>query len=314
MQGNNLIINDAQPISSVFFPESLQVMKNRDYNIQYAELNGLRLVPIDRTTAPWAQVVGYNQYDLTGEAKVIATQANDLPMTDATGQRFFNPIVTIGASYKYTKQEIEFARQAGVPFKENKRASMEKAHLEKVNTMIFQGDSEANIVGWLNVPTVNKVPVAGANANARKWFGTGATKTALQIVDDLNEAYNYIYNATGGKVLPNRVAMGLLASQKLKQTYINEYNLISIWDYWVDTLDAPMVLETAKELDGAFPGATNGFIMYRYDINDFWFELPMLFEEYEPSYTILEWIFPSFSRVGGITMPYPKTQAMRYGI
>src|SRR5210317_1330193 len=98
---------------AAFFARELESKKAQSYDVLRAPLKGMQLVPVDSTAGSGAETITYQQYDMTGIAKVIANYADDLPRADISGKEFTARVKSVGNAYGYNLQEIRAAQYAG---------------------------------------------------------------------------------------------------------------------------------------------------------------------------------------------------------
>jgi len=74
--------------ASMFFTRELEHVKASSYDVVRAPLRAFELIPTDSTAGAGAESVVYEQYDMTGMAKIVADYADDLPRSDVKGKQF----------------------------------------------------------------------------------------------------------------------------------------------------------------------------------------------------------------------------------
>lgn len=109
----------------------------------------MALLNISTEAGAGAEYITYRQYDSVGVAKIIANYADDLPRADVTGKEFTSPIRGIGIGYGYSVQEIRAAEMTGKALDARKASAAMKAHEQLINRLIFNGDAEYGLPGFL---------------------------------------------------------------------------------------------------------------------------------------------------------------------
>ena len=99
---------DSVDSASVFFARELDHVKQKSYDVQYPELTALSLFPISNEADEGAETITYYTYDKSGLAKIIDNYSTDLPRADVTGKPSTAQIRSIGDSYGYSVQEIDY--------------------------------------------------------------------------------------------------------------------------------------------------------------------------------------------------------------
>jgi len=188
--------------SAVFFARSLEYIKAQTYDVKRANLSAFQRFPINTSTPEGANTITYRQYDSVGMAKIIDNAANDLPMADVTAKEFTSNIRSIGNAYSYSTQEIRNAQYAGVPLNSKKVVATQRAQMELINKIAFSGDSENGLQGLKSNTNITAVTIANDGTGSSKTF---ATKTAVQIVRDVNQLINQVISQSKGIHRANEV-------------------------------------------------------------------------------------------------------------
>lgn len=294
---------------SIFFARELEEMKTRSFETLYAPLSSGKLIPIDSTTNPGAKTVTYTVYDSTGVAKIISNYADDLPTVDTRGKQYTSNLRSIGDAFIISIQDIRAARFANKPLEQRMMSSALNAQLQLMNRLAFYGDAEYGLVGWLTNGTIPTIPASGANAGARLW----SAKTPLQIYQDMANAVIKIYSDTRGVEYPNRIVLPIQQYSVISSTQFAPGTDTTILQFFQSNFPGVEVT-FAAELTGAFASGLNGMIVYNYDRNKFWQEIPQAFEMFPPQWQNLAYKVPCHSMHGGTVVVYPQSQLFVTGI
>lgn len=295
---------------SVFFARQLEAIRGSLYDIKRVPLNGLALFPVSTSTPEGATTMTYRQFDTVGMAKVIANYSNDLPRADVVGKEFTNPIRSIGSSFGYNVQEIRSAQYAGVPLEARKAMAAHRAHNEKVNTLIWSGDADHGLPGFISNANIAEVTLPADGTGASKTF---ASKTADKIVRDVNSLINKVITQSKGIHRVNTVMMPIEQYALIATTQNSTASDTTILSF-LQSVHPGVTFKQVVELDGA--GAGGADRMYAGEINEenIQIEIPMLMKTYTPQQHGLEFVIPCESRFGGVIIPYPLAFAFADGI
>jgi hypothetical protein len=293
---------------TVFFARELEQIKNRTIETLYAPLNYSRLIPIDDTTHPGADTVTYTQYDFTGKAKVISNYADDIPRVDISGKQFTSNIRSIADYYEVTLMELRAAQFTGKPVSDLKAKVALNAHQQTMSDLAFYGDAEKGIVGWLTAPGINKAAVAG-NGAAKKF----ENKTPALMLEDLNEMKTYVMKTTNGALKVDTFVLPISQYCRISNTQYAPGTDTTVLQFFLENSPG-ITVEMANELQGAFPGGTDGMIAYKKDKSVFWQEIPQFAESFPPQQVKLAYQIFFHSRHGGTIVAQPQSQVFRYGI
>lgn len=294
---------------TMFFQRELEQVKAKSYDVLKVPLKAFELIPVDSTTAPGAKTVTYEQYDSTGIAKIISNYADDLPTADVKGKEFTSMIKSIGNSYVYSKDDIRAAQFAGKPLNQRKANAAVEAHRQLMNKLAFFGDAEYGIQGFLTNSNVPNSPVVAGAATTLTW----ATKTADEILFDLNDAVSDMLDLTKGVEVPNTIVMPIAQYNLIATTARSANSDTTILEFFKGN-NPGITVTWATELKGAFTGGTDGFIVYNRNPDKLWMEIPMMVEMSPAQEKGLAYEVPCESKFGGVIIPYPLSVSIRRGI
>lgn len=295
---------------SMFFERELEYRKAQTYDVIRAPLKAMELIPVSNEAGAGAESIVYEQYDATGIAKIIANYADDLPRADVKGKEFVARVKSVGASYGYSLQEVRAAQMAGKPLEQRKANSAARAHRELWNRTAFYGDEENGIPGWLNNANVPSAAVAAGASTDTEW----STKTADEIIKDMNDAANGIVSLTNGAEIPDTLVLPIEQYSFIASTNAGTGTDTTILEFFLRNNPYINAVEWANELKGAFDGGTDGFIVYCRDPDAIQFEMPVTFEQLPVQERGLEFLVPCHSRIAGTVIRYPLSQTFKYGI
>lgn len=295
---------------SILFARQLEYIKAQSYDVKRAKLNAMEIFPVSTATSEGATSITYRQYDAVGMAKLISAYADDLPRADVTGKEFNSPIRGIGIAYGYSLQDIRSSAFAGTGLSERKMRSAQRAHEEKINQLAWAGDAVSGLPGFISNANIPAYTVAADGTGSSKTF---VSKTADQIIRDVNGLINQVQTQSKGIHRANRVIMPLeqytyIASQPRSattDTTILQFLIVN---------NPGVTFTPVIELDGA--GAAGADLMYagEFSIDNMQLEIPMMFRQYSPQQTGLEFVIPCESRYGGVIVEYPMAFAVGSGI
>ena len=166
--------------------------------VKREELKHRMLFPIDSEFDPNATEIGFDIYDISGTAIILAHggNANNIPFVGESKERQTQLVYTIATGIKYTEGEIEGvasqrANGKGGTYnlKSERPATARRFVYEKECLTLFAGNSKYGILGVFNAAYYGtgkgtKENVAGVDAAARLWSG----KTAPEILADIQKA------------------------------------------------------------------------------------------------------------------------------
>lgn len=295
---------------SLFFARQLEFVKSQTYDIKRVALSALTLMPVSTAIPEGATTHTYRQYDSVGMAKVISNYANDLPRADVTGKEFTNPIRSIGNAYGYNVQEIRSAMFAGVNLNGKKALAATRAHQEKINQLAFAGDADNGLPGLLSNTNVPEVTLLADGTGASKTF---ATKTALQIVRDVNALINKVLTQSKGVHRVTDVWLPIEQYALIATTQNSAASDTTILEF-LQKNHPGVTFRQVVEMDGAGAGGADRMYAMENSMENWQLEIPMMIRQYSPQQAGLEFTVPVESRFAGVIIEYPLAFAFADGI
>ena len=308
--------NDAP---SMFFTRQLEYIKGQTYDVVRAPLRAFDLIPTDSTAGPGAESIVYEQYDMTGMAKVIADYADDLPRSDVKGKQFVARVRSVGNSYGYSLQEIRNAQFANRNLEQRKANAAVRAQRETWNRIAFYGDADHGLQGWLTNPNIPSTTVEqNSGGSSTLW----ADKTADEILADMNAIANQPVEETNGAEQPDTLLLPINRYTYIHSTPRSGDSDTTIADYflrnnpYIDTIEwSNEILESNRTANlDSDPFSGEIMIAYRRDPDAMTLEMPQMFEQLPVQERGLEFVVPCHSRIAGVLIYYPLSQAVGEGI
>lgn len=309
---------------SAFFLRQLTQVYTKTYDIKYAELKARKFIPVDNSVNPGALSFVWHQYDKKGQAKVVTDYANDFPNVEFNGKEFGGKLVSLGASYQYSMQDLRSAKMAGMPL-ETRKAEQARFVIESLVEYIavfgFDGTNgtppattgaELQVIGFAKLPDV---PLTTTTLN---WIGGSATVT--QILADVNARCKAIVDTSLGIHKPDTLVLPTavytyLATTPRSPTFTDDTMLQYILKQspWLKTIEDWATLNTAGLLqDGSTVGGRA--IFYEKNPDNCALVIAQEFEQLPPQVRGMGFVIPVHARIGGVKCPYPKSMAYLDGM
>lgn len=310
---------DSQDNPGVFFAKQLAYVKSKAYDKEFPELSGLKLFPQTSETDEGAEYMEYYSYEPVGVADIIANYASDLPRVDVKGTPHRANIVGIGNSYGYNVQELRACRRSAllgtmIPLDAKRAETARKAYEIKVNHLIWNGDKKAGIVGILS--DGNNIPVytlKNGAAGTADW----ASKTADEIALDVAGMLNYIDSLTQHVEQPDSWVMpnDLYTMLNLRRIDGTGQSVLSfIQEHTPQIKNWETANELSKSNTAYNSTGKNIGMIYTKDPDKIAHEVPMAFLQHAPQERNLEMVVNCEGRDAGMTIYYPFSACLVYGI
>lgn len=293
---------------TLFFSRELESRKAKTYDVIKSPLKAFELFPVDSSAGAGAESIAYEQYDITGMAKIIANYADDLPRADVKGKEFVGKIKSVGNSYGYSVQEIRAAQMAGKGLAQRKADAAARTQRETWNKIAFYGDADNGLPGLLTNPNIPASSASNGAAGTPQW----STKTATEILADLNALANTIVSSTNGAEQPDTVILPVDQYTLIASTPRSTTSDTTILEYFLTNNPFITSVEWANEM-GSVQLAANGVtdftgnvaFAYRKSADVLTLEMPQMFEQFPPQERGLEFVIPCHSRIAGVLVYYP---------
>jgi len=298
--------------TTVFFKGQLEYIKSQTYDQKLGDLKALTgLFPITSQLPAGATELTWRSFQTYGLAKFISDYSKDFPKCDVGGTEQSRKVFDIGLSYSYTTKEIQRAAMAKFPLDAKRSFACRRGIEEKLNSIALNGDTNHNIPGFFNYPGVTTFAVPATGTGASK---TWATKTADQILIDLNGMLNAINDVTLGKESGNVILLPKTQYDFIRQKRLDETLEKTIYQFFIEN-NPGVRIDWVQGLATAGTGLTTRMIAYINDSQHVELEIPTMFEQLEEmrdgpmAYTV-----PAIASTVGVILYYPLTVVYGDGI
>lgn len=150
----------------LIFADDVIAVSKKIYEKKMPAPQALKLFPQESDMTDADMWFEYRMYDATGMAKIMAAYGTDMPMMSVKGERFFARKYTFGLGYGWTYEEMLAAAKKGIPLKSIEGTQCRKIHERTISNVLWKGDAEYQIVGFVDHPNIPEVAVAGGWAAA----------------------------------------------------------------------------------------------------------------------------------------------------
>ena len=326
MVDQGLFVSDDE---GIFFQRQLEYIQAQSYDVLYPDLKGRSTFSLNTEGGEGINQITYRSYDKRGEAQIISGKATDLPRGDISGKEYTIDVRTIGAAYGYSRQEIAAAKLTGMPLEQRKSDATRRSYEEKVNQLIWFGDSASNIGGLFGGPatypwsTISNSPVAAAasGGNSLVW---GVDKTPDEVVADLTTACAALYDDTLMIHRPNKILIGVVKYMYIMNTPRSLQSDTSILDWFlrnnefITDKSQFVVVNELKGIFGATPGPVTGdaegFVVMEDSADNLRVREPFPYIHLPVQYQGLEFTINVYGRFAGLEIIRPAAIDFWYGI
>ncbi len=286
--------------AGLFLERQLEYIRPQVFEVAYADIKYPTILPVTSEAGPGAQTFTYRVMDATGEFKLIADAADDLPRADISQVEKSINIRSFGGSFGYTVQELRAAQMANIALEQRRATAVRRAYEEKVEDVAMFGESSVGLQGFFNNATVDVVA-------ADKWFTDSGT-TAQEMLDLLNYGVTAIINGSNMKEQPDTILMAWEDYNTISTRRNSDSSDVTVMEYFLRTNPYIRNIEPINQLDADKSVLSkNRMVFYKRDPQKVQLHIPQPLELFPPQQRGLEFIVPAHARVGGVALYYPKS-------
>ncbi len=308
-----LVKND----EAFFFARNLEFVRQKIFMPTYAELKLLNggLLPINSSIPEGAEEDTYDVLDSTGEADIITDFGDDIKTVEVFGNEYTNKIKSLADAYIYSVQDMRKDRMLGNVGRSvitNKALAARKAVDQKIEKMLGFGDSRYGITGMFNN---SNVPIDAVAATGTGSSTLWSTKTAANILADVEEAINDMINVSNGNEVPTRMLLDATNYHLIKKKALDttNYSGMSILKYIEQ--EYGLTVDWVQQLKNGFVNGTkSGFVLYSNSEEKLEGVLPIRLMPHAPQIKNLATKNILEARCGGTRVFFPYSVSYSYGI
>lgn len=288
--------------AGLFLERQLEHIRPQVFEIAYADIKYPTLLPVTSEAGQGAQTFTFRIMDSTGEFKLLADAADDLPRSDISQVEKSINIRSFGGSFGYTVQELRAAQMANIALEQRRASAVRRAYEEKVEAVAMFGESSVGLAGFFNNSTVDVIATD-------RWFtGSTASGTSQDMLELLNHGVSAIINASNMKEQPDTILLAYEDYNKISTTRNSDSSDVTVLEYFLRTNPYIRNVEPINQLDASNSVLnTNRMVVYKRDPEKVQLHIPQPLELFPPQQRGLEFIVPAHARVGGVALYYPKS-------
>lgn len=312
----NPFINDAQGALG-FLTQQAAVVESEIYRTKYEDILYPTLITIDTSAGEFAKTIEFYSMDTVGKAQWFNHLSKDVPNAEVNMSKFSHQVEMAAIGYRYTTEELGYARRLGIGLDVERAAAARRAYEEFIDDVVRVGNSDKKMTGLFNNPDVGSANVAGADANARLW----PNKTPLQIIADINEALTSVYTQSRRIEMANTLLLPIGAFTYIATTPMSVDNTMTILDYitrsnvYTAVTGNPLTIRAVNGLEDAGAGGTGRMVVYRNtrDVARLHLPVPLRFLQPLRSGPMIYEV-PGYFKTGGVEIRLPGAVRYRDGL
>jgi len=286
--------------AGLFLERQLEYIRPQVFETVYADIKYSTILPVTSEAGNAAQTFTYRVMDSTGDFRLLADAADDLPRADISQVEKSINIRSFGGSFGYTVQELRAAQMANIALEQRRATAVRRAYEEKVEEVAMFGEASASLAGFFNNSTVDVL-------QADKWFTDSGT-TSQEMLELLNYGVTAIVNGSKMKEQPDTILMHYEDFRVVSNQRNSDSSDVTVLEYFLRTNPYITSIEPINQLDKDNSSlSTNRMVVYKRDPQKVQLHIPQPLELFPPQQRGLEFIVPAHARVGGVAIYFPKS-------
>ena len=292
------------------------------YELPREKLDAIMSAPLKGGVNKGAQTYTIKTVSELGMAKIISADAKELPPVSLAYKKQTVEIYPVGASYKFTLEELDSCAFAGIPLESDDARTARRKIDEKIDEIIYVGDKDWGILGLLNNPNVTATVAAegSSTSKSRKW----KDKTLDEITADIQTMVDAVFAATKGARGAGTVEADTIKIPR--EAYVSLTNRTKGVDSDVTFLKAlkdrfaPQGIvnweccNSAKDVGSVSGQKADRALLYKKGIENVFSIIPVAFRVLPAQYVGLSVIFNCIARTAGCVWRRPTTGVYMDGV
>lgn len=289
---------------TIFFKGECEIILNKIIETIYDKLEALECVPLAPAEGPGLETITWRSFTAVGLAKIISDYANDIPSVEVYGQEESSKIYHIATSYGWDKFEVERAQRAGRRLVDTKSSAARQAIENKVDDLVWYGDAQYKIPGFLNYPGITECILKNNEAGtSKKWDD----KTPEEMAQDIIDIVDTILTTTSNKENPDTILMPTKLFRMASTKFVDVNKQVSVLDFIKKTNPMIKNWKSINALTKAGAAASGRIMCYTNSSDKLEFHIPVPVRQEEPERDGLLYKTILTADIGALTVYYPQS-------
>lgn len=302
--------NNLDAAESVFLARQLTHIRAQSLTVKKAPMNAFQVFPVQTDIPAGAETAVQYVYDAVGMAEIISNFADDLPRVDLVARENAVKVFSLGDSYGYNYREVKNAAFANRNLNALRAQQARRGIDIRLNKIAWHGDKTHNIIGFLENPNISVIALQGDGEGNKTQL---ATKTADQMIRDINAVVNSIPLATNEVEQANTVLMSPAVYYLLAQTRIPDLET-TVLQFLQGVHPEITRWMRVGELKGAGADGSDVMIAGHFDPTYIKFEIPTRFDQLPVQNRNLEYVVNCVAEAVGVTVFLPMAFVKAEGV
>lgn len=289
-------------LETTVFARQLEYIFAQSFNVEYPELKGRTVAPVNYSVGTGAEAHTYRQFDQFGEADYVVDYSDEFPNGELLGKEFTAGIVPIGASYIYSVQDLRAAQMTGFNLTTEK-ANLARGMIEtKLDRLIAFGDTKVQIGGFLKDKAGTAVGTAVTSTGT--WTSANVDADHLTVITDIQNLIKSVWVNTQQMRTADTLLVSTKVYAKLQFSKLNQYSDESLLTFLAKTLNITII--PWLRLDAQVDATHDKIVAYSRRPEVLSTIISQEFEQFAPQQKNLSFMVPCHLRCGGVVVRYPK--------
>jgi hypothetical protein len=293
-----------------FFQRQLEEIEAEMVMIERPELKARTLIPTV-FVSEGVDSITYRELDKVGSAKVVSTNAKDLPRVDVFGKEYTKQMRHLGDSFAYNRQEVARASKAGFSLDRERAETAREVLLRKEDEIAALGSSADGLEGLCKHSAATASNAPNGAAASPLW----ANKTPAEILADMNFLAKAVRDDTMGIHSADSMLMPEDSYTTIAQTPFSTTGFSSdtILSFFLKTNPFIKNITPWFHLSTAGAATNRRLMVYKRDPRAVKQHL-VDYVQLAPQAQGLEEVINCYSKTGGVTLYLPKVVRYLDGI
>jgi hypothetical protein len=297
---------------TMFLERELIQLRARMYEVQFPTLIARTLMPFANDVAASADTYGYKVLRPIGAAKIVATNAKDLPRVDVAAREVLGKVHQIGLAYGWDINQLREAARLQIPLSDIKAKTARDASERGIDEILATGDLEKSAAqnglelnGLLNNPDVEAQGIRVGSW----WFAT-TPPTPSAVLAELGGILSAISADSDDRWAADTLLLPTKLYNYASQTPFSTLTGDSILTIFKKNNESLKLIRPWYRCNTAGAGGVPRAVAYQRDSTVLEGVVPQEFEQFPPQASGLEFVVPCTARCGGVKIYQPT--AVRY--
>lgn len=308
-----MFTTDAPALALNFLRTAQNYIEPGIYAREYPDFQYRELVPVDNSAPDWTTAIDFfSMGDDVGQAREVAADGDDIPFVDFKLDSGNSRVFMAGIGYRYNLQELAHAQAYGIRLESDRADAARRKYELFVDNVAFMGRPKLGMTGLLNATNVTALAAANGASGTATW----TTKTADEILADVNSVLSVIFTASNGIEQANTVLLdqdryALIATKRLDATMTTTVlEHIQRANIYTQRTGLPLTIRAVFGLETAGAGGTHRLAAYRRSPDVVKIHIPMPLRWLQAEQRLLKFEVPGIFRLGSVEIRRPG--AVRY--